>query len=92
MLEITNLRDGAVLNRHHGVETEEYLEIKVEGLADSPAQVTVNGMAAVRSDRNFSAAVRLTEKINKIIRATGATVIPAHDAKVGEIHHFPVDD
>lgn len=66
MLEITNLRDGAVLNRHHGVETEEYLEIKVEGLADSPAQVTVNGMAAVRSDRNFSAVVRLTEKINKI--------------------------
>ena len=29
MLEITNLRDGAILNRHHGIETENYLEIAV---------------------------------------------------------------
>lgn len=66
MLEITNLRDGAILNRHNGIETDEYLEIKVEGIADSRCEVTVNGIAAERSDRNFSATVRLTERINKI--------------------------
>ena len=31
MLEITNLRDGAVVNRHSGIETAAYLEIKGEG-------------------------------------------------------------
>ena len=66
MLEITNLRDGAVLNHHHGVETDDYLEITVEGLAAPQAEVSVNGQLAERCDRNFSAKVKLTEKINKI--------------------------
>ncbi len=66
MLEITNLRDGAVLNHHHGVESEDGLEITVEGLASSQAEVTVNGVKAVKADRNFSAKVKLMEKINKI--------------------------
>ena len=66
MLEITNLRDGAVLNRHHGIETDDYLEIKIEGLAAPQAKVTVNGQETVRKDRLFYATVRLTERINKI--------------------------
>ena len=66
MLEITNLRDGAVLNSHHGVETNDGLEITVEGIADPQSFVTVNGTAAERRDRNFSAKVRLTGKVNKI--------------------------
>ena len=66
MLEITNLRDGAILNRHHGTETPDYLEITVEGIADTQAAVTVNGQAVRRRDRNFSAKVRLTQRINKI--------------------------
>ena len=69
MLEITNLRDGAVLTRHHGIETEDYLEIRIEGLADPQAEVTVNGVPAERFDRQFSASVRLTQKINKITAA-----------------------
>ena len=66
MLEITNIREGAVLNHHHGIETENHLEIKVDGIAAPQAKVTVNGIAAERQDRNFSALVRLTEKVNKI--------------------------
>ncbi|MBR2874138.1 MAG: hypothetical protein IKB99_11630 [Lentisphaeria bacterium] len=66
MLEITNLRDGAILNRHHGIETENYLEIKIEGLAAPQAEVTVNGEAVLRYDRQFFATVRLTQRINKI--------------------------
>ena len=53
MLEITNLRDGAVLNRHKGIETEKYLEIQVEGLAEPQAEVTVNGQPVIRRDRQF---------------------------------------
>ena len=66
MLEITNLRDGAILNRHHGTETSDCLEITVEGIADTQAEVTVNGQAVRRRDRNFSAKVRLTRRINRI--------------------------
>ena len=66
MLEITNLRDGAVLNHHHGVETDDYLEIMLEGMASSQAEVKVNGEIVQKCDRNFSAKVKLTEKINKI--------------------------
>ena len=43
MLEITNLRDGAVLDRNFGTETADYLEIKVQGIADPQAEVKVNG-------------------------------------------------
>ena len=66
MFEITNLRDGAVLNRNFGVETEEYLEIKVAGIAAPQATVKVNGVAAERHDRTFIATIRLTDKINRI--------------------------
>ena len=48
MLELTNLRHGAVLNHHDGKETPSGLEFVVEGLAASTAQVKVNGNTAVR--------------------------------------------
>ena len=66
MLMITNLREGTVLNHNFGVETDDYLEIKVEGLASPQSTVTVNGVLAERFDRQFSAVIRLTQKINKI--------------------------
>lgn len=66
MLEITNFRDGALLNHHHGIETDDYLEIKVEGIASPQSEVTVNGVPAMRADRLFSAKARLTQKINRI--------------------------
>lgn len=66
MLEITNLRDGAVLDHRCGCETDDYLEITVEGIAAPQAIVKVNGTVAQRHDRNFIAKVRLTEKVNHI--------------------------
>lgn len=99
MLEITNLRDGAVLNRHNGVETEDYLEIKVEGLADPQAEVTVNGAPAKRCDRQFSAVVRLTERVNKITAAASdyfgertLTITVLWDKKSFKRCHFFFDD
>lgn len=67
MLEITNLRNGAVLNRNNGRETEQFLEIELQGLADPQALVKINGTpASGRDDHRFSGPVLLAEKINRI--------------------------
>lgn len=99
MLEITNLRDGAVLNHHHGVETDDFLEIEVTGLAAPQAQITVNGQPAKRSDRNFSAKVKLTEKINKITVKSddyfgekSLVITVAWDKKSTPRYNFFIDD
>ena len=99
MLEITNLRDGAVLNRHHGIETDDYLEITVEGIADPQAEVTVNDQPVKRYDRNFSAKVRLTGKINKIRAAASdsfgertLTLTVMWDRKSFKRYNFFFDD
>jgi hypothetical protein len=67
MLEITSYRNGEVLNYHNGLETDEFLEIKIEGIADSQSTVTANGQKADRCDRLFSATVRLKERVNKVV-------------------------
>ena len=41
MISITNLREGAVLNHHHGIETEDSLTITVEGEGDAPIAYTL---------------------------------------------------
>ena len=94
MLEITNLRDGAVLDRNFGTETEDYLEIKVQGIADPQAEVKVNGERACRHDRNFCATVKLTEKINEITVVADSyfgkealTITVAWDKKYYSIGH-----
>lgn len=66
MLEITNLRDGAVLDNTHGTESASGLEITVQGIASSQSQVYINGQLAQRCDRNFSGRVVLKEKVNRI--------------------------
>ena len=66
MLEITNFRDGAVLDRANGRETAEYLEIRIEGIASTQSSVYVNGVLAERNDRNFSATVQLRERVNSV--------------------------
>ncbi|OGV45297.1 MAG: hypothetical protein A2017_08835 [Lentisphaerae bacterium GWF2_44_16] len=67
MLKITNLVNGSVVNRNDGRETDEFLEINVEGLAENfTDNVIVNGKTATRSRYAFKAPVRLTEKFNEI--------------------------
>ena len=67
MFELTHLRNGAVLNRHNGKETEKGLEIRVEGCASIASEITVNGIPAFRDGAFFQAPVLLTQKINPII-------------------------
>ena len=66
MLEITSHRNGEILNHNHGRESGTELLIEVRGIADPQSRVTVNGIPAVRHDREFIAEVPLREKINRV--------------------------
>ncbi len=66
MLELVNVRHGAVLNRNDGTEGADALEFRVEGIAEPGAEVRVNGQETERVDRQFAATVRLTQEINQI--------------------------
>ena len=66
MLEITSHRNGEILNYKHGRETADALMIEVRGIADPQSRVTVNGLPAVRCDREFRAEVPLKSRINTV--------------------------
>ncbi len=66
MLEITNVRHGAVLTHFHGKESEDSLTVQVEGICDHGNRVLINGVPAVCAGRRFAAPVKLTEKFNTI--------------------------
>ena len=66
MIEITSHRQGAILNRHHGVESAKSLKITIQGISDTGFPVKVNGVPALMDGRNFSAEVELTGKINSV--------------------------
>ena len=66
MIEITNFRQGAVLNHNHGTETEKALTVTIQGVSSSGYPVYVNGVKADMDGQRFEAEVDLTEKINNI--------------------------
>jgi len=66
MLQITNIRQGAVLNHNHGRETAEGLEVLFEGISDYPGPVKLNGQTARRDGRRFFGKVMLKEKVNTV--------------------------
>ena len=70
MLSISNFREGAIVNRHHGVETDKSLTVVVEGVNTFGTPVRVNGKLARQTGLHFSAPVELTEKINIVEAAT----------------------
>ncbi len=66
MIEITNHRQGAILNHNHGTETGKSLAVRIEGVSSSGHPVKVNGVPAEMDGRRFSATVQLTAKINPV--------------------------
>jgi hypothetical protein len=99
MLEITNFRDGAVLNHQNGKETEAGLEIEIQGLASSQASVAINGQPAEKNDRFFRGKVLLTKKLNQItVMADDAfgvrsqTIELAYDKSSFKRYNFFLDD
>ena len=53
MLEITSHRHGELVNYMHGTESRDALTVEIRGLASPQSLVTINGIPARRSDRNF---------------------------------------
>lgn len=66
MFDITFPRQGAVLNRHCGVETASGLTIKVTGVCDVCGKISVNGLPVQRSGKDFQTELTLTECFNTI--------------------------
>lgn len=99
MLEITNFRNGEILNYNHGQETEAGLRILIRGIASPQSRVMVNGLPAERCDREFTAEVFLTEKINRITAAaydnfgeTTRTITLVYDKNSFKRYTVRIDD
>ncbi|MBE6367329.1 MAG: hypothetical protein E7052_05400 [Lentisphaerae bacterium] len=72
MVEITNFRQGAVLNHNHGCESNNALRVTIEGISSSGYPVYVNGVKAEMDGQHFEAEIDLTAKIN-VVKATSTT-------------------
>ena len=70
MIEITNYRQGAILNHHHGVESDESLKVRIEGISDHGCPVMVNGVKAEMDGRRFFADIELKEQFNNVSAST----------------------
>ncbi len=99
ILELTNLRSGAVLDYTCGRETNEALEVPIQGLADPRAFVTINGIPADRMDRQFTGTVRLTKRINEVTVCASSqygelsqTLTLVWDKKAFKRYNFAIDD
>ena len=60
MIEITNFRQGAVLNHNHGEESDNALRVTVEGISSSGYPVYVNGIKAEMDGQRFAVDIDLT--------------------------------
>ena len=72
MIEITNYRQGAILNHNHGKEGKKSLKVTLQGISEGGWPVTVNGQPAVMEGRHFSAEVELTQRVN-VVKASVVT-------------------
>ncbi len=70
MIEITNFRQGAILNHHHGRETADALHIRLEGISSAGYPVRINGIPAEMDGPRFAATVALSQKINTVTAST----------------------
>ncbi|MBR5025731.1 MAG: hypothetical protein IKX48_11730 [Victivallales bacterium] len=66
MIEITNYRQGAILNHNHGKEGRKSLKVTVEGISEGGWPVTVNDQPAIMEGRRFAAEVELTQRVNTV--------------------------
>jgi len=66
MIQITNFRQGAILNHNHGKETANGLDIVLQGISEGGYPVKVNGAPAIMDGAMFTAPVTLTQKLNEI--------------------------
>ncbi len=99
LLELFNIRSGAVLDSSFGRETDDFLEITVQGLADADSYVTVDGVPADRAGKRFTCKARLTQRVNRLaIASSGQSGELVHyvtllwDKKAFKRYNFALDD
>ena len=99
MLDITNFRQGAVLNHLHGRETDKGLTVQIEGISEYGRPVKVNGVPAEMEGRIFRAEVELTQKFNDVTASVltpfgtySQTVTLVWDKKSFRRCNFYIDD
>ena len=99
MLDITNFRQGAVLNHLHGKETDKGLTIQIEGISEYGRPVKVNGVPAEMDGRIFRAEIELTQKFNDVTASVltpfgtySQTVTLVWDKKSFRRFNFYIDD
>ena len=66
MLEIFSHRNGEILNHRHGKESAHELLIEIRGIASVQSSVSVNGIPAIRNDREFRVEIPLRSRINPV--------------------------
>ena len=76
MLNLTNFRQGAVLNHNHGKETDKSLTVQIEGISDYGRPVKVNGIPAEMDGRLFRAEIALTQKFNEVTASIKSIQFP----------------
>ncbi|NOZ24357.1 MAG: hypothetical protein GXP25_25040 [Planctomycetes bacterium] len=94
-VKITEPIDGAILNRLHGKETAEGLDITVKGTCPSDASVAVNGQSATVNGEEFSASIRLQEQETTLIaEADGESdsILVLYDKNSFKRYRFSLDD
>ena len=98
MVEITSVRQGAILNHNHGKETENALTILLEGFG-SGRPVKVNGEKADMVGRRFSKEIALTKKFNEITVSEqtpfglySQQIVAVWDKKSFKRYNFFIDD
>ena len=69
MNQITNLRNGTIVNKFYGKVIDGVLQLPVSGIADEDAFVTVNGVEAQRLGLNFTAVIPVSQKVTEITMA-----------------------
>ena len=99
MIQITNIRQGAIFNHNHGKEDANGLTIFVEGITDFPGPVTLNGAPARRDGRRFMGEVTLTQQFNTITADQVTTygnfsqsIVVVWDKKSFKRVNFYIDD
>ncbi len=94
-LAITFPRDGDVLTRHDGEETDAGIRITVRGTAPEGVAVEVNGTPAQRDGNAFSCPVSLTARYTSIAAAAGTARAEARvcwNKGSRKRYRFSVDD
>ena len=58
--------DGSVLNKHHGLESDECLQISVRGKAPQNTEISINGVKTLCPNGSFSTTIALKQQFNII--------------------------